>query len=428
MQSPGGEEDGPLVVRCLDDGQSYVVDPSKSGLVETSGTIIGVVKQKDENHFGIVVRDDNAEDGLQDDSEDSKHSISRKARRGQRLRESVGLKAKTKDVEFEAARHRLGVHRQRLAKLQESLAKRDGLLRQLVACESDLGARLADLAAASPIEAAAASLSRDFARTRQMLESSVLPESSEAFSELISRWCDELDKADQATFRDQDDARIQLDHYQEKASVLRKAKEKRDLAALEKAANDAKNEIKSKASTKNAAADEKLLRNEAKLKTARADYEEATAAAIRVYDSAVLERWHDLTPLLGRILAFEMTLAKLRGHDAEPNLRECHQTLQNIPTNLIPLRSRLYFAKMNQAPLQKMPLIEAAAEETQDDQKMPVRAPPSPPKIEEEIEEVRADDNDSVEVVDEQSGNIIVADTLPTPTASIVTTITTTAS
>lgn len=295
-----------------------------------------------------------------------------KYRATQRLCESMGLQSKTKNAALEAARQRHTLHALKVSKLADTLQRRDNLLQQLAECEVELATQLEDLAAASPLEKAAGALAQAYNRQRDTLEHEVLPEATKTMTEWVRQWHDDLAKSDVETSRRQEATRLQLDHYRAKATKLRKAKDKRDQQTLDRVnTQPAKSDANYAPAAKDAKADEKYSRNEAKLNTAQADFNTETAAAIRVFDAAVVDRWHDLAPLLSHIYTLEAGLAKLRGSESGPFLGACVAALNDLPP-VVPLRSRLYFAKTNQTP----PSLRDFAK----NKPSPPRPPPPPPK------------------------------------------------
>lgn len=376
----------PVSVRCLDDDKVYTID-------EETGMIPGVSRTTPStapSNYGVAQAPELDEETKAMAASEIKRS--HKARRGQRMKESVGLKSRTKDVGFIAAKLRQSVHLERIGKLVEAFEKRETTLKAVFEAEAELMARLDELAAQSPLEPTVNGLTSELHRQRRSVES-LLAEHMDALRYACTRWKDTLLEADKDVSKDQEAARVQLDHYADKADGLRKAKEKRDMANLEKTAEAVKDGKQGPRA--NAKADDKYNRNEIKLKAAQDDFKATTATAVRVFDTGVMDRWNDLTPLVGQLLNFQTSLLEV-ADQAQPNIAAGHASLKALPT-VVPLTARILNAKagvptVNEPP--KLPAIEGTPVALPASDNTMVTPPPIPPAM--IVEPIDLDDSITV--------------------------------
>mmetsp|Transcript_26656 Transcript_26656/g.86308 ORF Transcript_26656/g.86308 Transcript_26656/m.86308 type:complete len:398 (+) Transcript_26656:82-1275(+) len=285
---------------------------------------------------------------------------STKVRLSQRVQETMGLKARTKDVAFMAARSRVKQQGAKVAALKSLFEQHDEALRRVLALQSEMHLRLEDLAKASPLEKGTSKFVAEFPRKKHAVEQA-LQHFTTGVRGLCQRWHAALSRADREIARDFDAARLQRDHYSTKADALRKAKEKRDLARLEKeleqeidglqvvVANDAQQKK----------ADERYQRNEAKRRAAETDLHTTTASAIRAYDTIVNERWHELAPIVGYVLQLERRDHKAHA-DANDTLDAVERLFTATPT-LVPLQTRIVKARSSSASAQPSSSSSSAA-------------------------------------------------------------------
>jgi len=263
----------------------------------------------------------------------------------------------------------------RVAELEALVVARERALRKVAEVDAEIGLRVEELAADSPLLPAARAYNRDAARRRRRLETEILPAHVEALVAALTRLRGTLQRTELETARDFEGARVQLDHYATKAETLAKLKQKRDVKRLEKqqqqqqAAAGAATPLGgafetaalSGSSTKrdepqpqpqqqeplpSCRADKRYARNVAKLRAARRDFVATTAAGCRVYATAVADRWHDVAPVLGRIVAWDRTLAQVTASETMPALEEAERRQRECP-DVVPLESRIVAVRVN---------------------------------------------------------------------------------
>jgi len=347
------EKEATVEVRCLDNGQTYRIEATDPiGVINTDGIarlkVPSAYAEATVPTYGVEAKNPNKDEKEAEKKSQEYSRRSSKGRMGQRLKENVGLLGITKDVGFIAARQRVKVHLERVGKIEELVKQRDIAIRAVLEKEAELCIRIEEMAAASPLELAANAFTQEYDRRRRKLETSLLRQHIDTVSDMCQRWRETLIRIEGEVARDQEASRVQLDHYAHKAEVLRKAKQRRDLQQLEKQTVMAAKAKAGQAAPQVAAiskkADEKYLRNEAKYKAAQSDFEATTQSAIRAYDTAVIDRWHDLAPLFSELLSFDTSLSDLVSIEAMPLRQTAENTVANSPP-VLPLASRVVAAR-----------------------------------------------------------------------------------